>query len=144
MPELQEYIITTISSDATLRTMLGGSASDKRIYPDVNNKFEVFPCVTYRIIGGDENEKPANTYQATVEFKAFVSFDDPTNTPKTTAEELINRVHSVFRKLNIVTTVSGKVYKMFNTQMTLLIDSPQEDRLLYGKIMRFDCWYQVI
>lgn len=129
MREIAEKIVSLLQSDATLQTLLAGTATDKRVYPDTVNKFETFPCVTYREEDGSENTVPRNTQVSLFELKSFsnVSLDQ--------VDQINERVKAILKYYSSDTPI-----RFFWTKKELETDLEFDDRLLFCKILRYRIW----
>jgi hypothetical protein len=131
MTPILEKIYTILSTDATLQTLVGGGATDKRIYPFTVDEPEEFPCVTYENIGGDENSVPINTQEIEIELRSY------SKKSMLEANQIMERVKVLIRYLG---SDSPRIYW---SKKTLEIDNPSNDRNLKGKITRFRFWSKI-
>jgi hypothetical protein len=60
-----------LSTDSALQTLIGGTTNDKKIYPEIANQFEAFPCITYAVVTSATRAIPRNTQDITVQFDIF-------------------------------------------------------------------------
>ncbi len=133
MKPVQEKIYTILSGDATLQTLLGGTASDKKIYPSISDKFEAFPCITYSVIAGEFRSVPKYARDITIEFHIYAK-SYPNRNSKSTVEDIFARMNTV---LNYYSDTTPLIRYL---RQSLEMDVPETDRQLFGKVVRYTAW----
>jgi hypothetical protein len=130
MPDLSKTIFTLFSTDVTLQSLLGGTTTDKKFYPEVPQKFESFPCGVYHLISSVENSVPYLTQQNIYEFSWF-------SRDKDNLEDIVSRAKAIFRYHHQQTP------RIFWTKKIMEMDLNETDRLLFRKILRYTVWSNV-
>lgn len=129
MRQIAEKIVALLQADSTLQTLLGGTADDKRIYPDTVNKFEVFPAVTYREEDGSQNTVPKNTQSSLFELKSFSNI----------SEDQVSQINERIKVL-LNYYASDTPIRFFWFKKEVEADIEFDDRLLFCKILRYRIW----
>jgi hypothetical protein len=109
---------------SALTTLLGGTSGDSRIYPEFPDKTESFPCIVYKVVGESYNTVPTKTTVQNVVFYIY---------SKTTATSVQNIYEAVNDALNYSKGSTRVVYAIQEDAF----DQNSDDRLLFGKVMRF-------
>lgn len=132
MYEIKKEIVRILQSDSQLQTLLGGTAQDKRIYPEKNNILENFPCIVYENVDGMEYTVPKNAQQSHFVLKIFSknSYDE--------LEQITVRAKTVMKYYASLTP------RIFWTVKVLEMDNSDEDRLLFSKILRYTVWSNIV
>jgi hypothetical protein len=114
-----------------LQTLLGGTSTDKKIYPFTVDEQEEFPCITYEVIGGSENTVPLNTQEIDVEFRTY-------------SKKSMLEANQIMERLKVLIRYFGEdIPRIYWSIKTLEIDNPSNDRNLKGKICRFKFWAKI-
>ena len=127
MKTVQEDIYTTLTSDATLKTLLDSTSTNGKVFSIVPKNFEDFPCLTYMMLDSIGRTVPTGVEDMTLEFRVF-------GANKTVCENIVERVKELLQyrqnwDKNIVwIRYSGE------------LDLPEEDRDLWSKVFRFRVW----
>lgn len=124
--QLQD-IYTILKGSNTLKTYLGGTSTDSKIYPAIADKFENFPCLTYAVIDSSHRTVPHNIQDITLQFDIFVRND----------RALIENIYTTVNNLlNYYQDTNRLVY----VKQILERDSNETDRQLYRKTIRYQLW----
>lgn len=122
-------LYSILKNDATLASLLGGTATDSRIYPVLNKQLEVFPCITYLEIDEGFNTVPRRTLNIVVNLSIY------SKTSKGFVESVANRVNEL---LNYYKDTDDTI--IYIKQVGGGADLPEPDRQLYRKLLRFRIW----
>lgn len=87
---IEEIIYSAVKADRSLRTTLGGSTSDSRIYPNVA-QIKTLPCIIYYASAPTNPITERWAYQQTITFEIYA---------KTLSQSLAiqNRLYEIFNK----------------------------------------------
>ena len=125
MEHITKKLVSILQGDSTLQTLLGGSVSDKKIYPVIPDQFETFPCITYDEIMSPENTIPKNTVTQEYAINVFVK------TTKSDLEAIATRVRTLLRYYAITNPV------LYLVSGINAFDNNSTDRQLFSKVIRF-------
>ena len=128
MKTQQEAIYTILKNDSTLQTLLGSFSDDYKIYPMISEKFEMFPCITYKVINSGFRTYPTRVQDIDVEFHIY-SKDSKGN-----VEDIFTRLVYLLNYYKTVNTLIVYIKQSFE------MDVPETDRALHGKVCRFQIW----
>lgn len=128
MLEIDEKIRSLLSSDSTLQTLLGGTATTKKVYPSLPNQDESFPCITYENTGSRENTTPASTQQTDYDIHIYT---------KTSYDELSQITERVKTLLKYYHSASPRIFHIVKTNE---VNQNEDDRQLFTKVIQFTVW----
>lgn len=128
MIAVKQAIVAILQNDATLQTLLGGSVSDKKVYPVLANQFENFPCIVYEEVDAPFRTVPKNVQDVLMQFRIYSKVD------MEAVEDIYTRLNFL---LNYYTDVVNPIVYM---RQSLATDSSESDRQLFGKTVRFMIW----
>ena len=123
-------IIDVLESDATLQTLLSGTAANKKIYPEVPDKFEDFPCVTWSFIEGEYNTVPSNTEKSELQFNIYSKLNVKQ------VEDISERINALLNYYKEAQSGTRVIYM----KRVLVTSANETDRAIFGKIVRYDIW----
>ena len=127
MRKNQEDIYAVLTADAQLKTLLGATAGNTKIFPVIPDNFEDFPCMAYSVMGGTFRSYPHGTEDLTLEFHIY-------DKDKTHCED-------IFKRLNDIINYLQKYDKtIVYVKQSSEIDLPEADRKLWGKVIRYQVW----
>jgi hypothetical protein len=133
MKAVQEKIYSILSSDATLAALLGATASDSHIYPQIVNKLEVFPCITYEVVDEMTLNPPLNKQVIIMQFNIYTKETGNGSNPRDKLESIYSKLYSV---LNYIKGQNPIIYAIQRGGMY----DDQTDRQLFSKAIRFEIW----
>ncbi len=133
MKALEEKIYSYLAADTTLQSLLGADSQDSRIYPDVVNQFEKFPCVTYSLVSSSENTVPANTQDSLLDFRVFT--DNSAAAIKSSNLAILERLKTLLKYYGADTPI-----RIWWSVKVLETEEPSDDRNLYVTLVRYRIW----
>jgi hypothetical protein len=124
-------ILTILNGSTTLKTYLGATVSDPKIYPAISVTEQKFPCITYNVVDASFRFPPSTVQDITLQFDIFVS--SPNNV--LVGKQLME---------NIYTTVNGLLNYYRDSDplivwiiQTLEVDNNETDRNMWRKTLRY-------
>lgn len=132
MIEIQNFLFNLFSNDATLQTLVGGSGSDKHVYPVDVNALETFPCMTFEIGTSFENTTPQKTQETNVMIKSY------SNISRQQAEDINSRIKLLMRYKSADTSI-----RLYWSVKADEFDMNENDRLLFVKVLRYTMWTKI-
>lgn len=123
-----KQIVSILQSDATLQTYLGATSTDKKIYPEITDQFERFPCIVYYERGSSFRTRPTSAEDTTIQLSIF-SREDTGN--KALLENIATRVNELLNYYVQVSTDPRIVYSILENKF----DQNETDRRLFSKIL---------
>jgi hypothetical protein len=126
-----KQIVGILEADSTLQTLLEGTATDKKIYPAISDKFENFPCVVYTDLGSVFRTVPRRAQD--IPLQLSVSVKDNSE-PKQKLEDIHTRINAL---LNYYKDTTKSIVYM---REDLALDNNETDRRLFSKVIRYQIW----
>jgi hypothetical protein len=134
MQTATKKIYTILKDSTALATLLGGTATDTRIYPAIINADQKFPCITFEVVSESTRSVPRNVQDIILQLDIYVK--SPVNT--LIGKQLVE---------NIYTTVNGLLNYYQDTDplivymvQSLAIDNNEIDRQMWRKTLRYQIW----
>ena len=132
MKKLQEGVYTVLSGDSQLKTLLGATTLNTKIYPIIPDNFEAFPAIAYSVVGGSFRTAPHGSEDMDLEFHIYA--DNTSNQGKAQCENIFTRLNYL---MNYLQDWSKTItYIKLGSE----IDLPEKDRKLWGKVVRYQVW----
>lgn len=122
---VKEYLYNLLATNASLQSKLGGTASDKKVYPSFPDREEQFPCVVYSIIDSSTNEVPRDTSITDYQIECYSKLS------QLEVEEIADLI-----KL-IVQYKASDSPRLFFSIKTNEVDDNDTSRKLFAKYLRF-------
>lgn len=121
-------IYAVLIAGNALQTLLGGTATDKKIYPSISDKFEAFPCITYEIIASSFRTVPIRVQDISMEFHIYSKVNK-------------QQVEDIYTELdNLLNYYRNTVQDITYIRQSYESDLNDTDRQLFHKVVRYQIW----
>lgn len=128
MEELTKQLVSVLQSDSSLQTLLGGTASDKKIHPRYNNAVEEYDAIYYSVVDSFENTVPQETQESIYQLEIWTK-------SKSNLEAITTRVKDLLRYY------TNSTPRIFWSVKVNEVDLDQEtDRQVFFKVLRLRIW----
>lgn len=121
-------VLTILNADNSLKTLLGATAGNPKIYPALSPQFESFPCITYEEINGPFRSVPRGAQDTTLQLDFY------SKTSKQNTEDVYTKVNEL---LNYYTDSDQLIQYIKQVMVTDVNDT---DRKLWHKVARYQIW----
>ena len=128
-----KQIIAIFQADATLQSLLAGTATDKKIYPAISDQFEAFPCIVYDVISGIYRSIPFGEQDIVLQFTIYTNSKTSSG-----AKQVIEDVYS--RIVALVNYYNNDANNIVYMRQAGEADQNDTDRQLFAKMVRFQIW----
>ena len=123
-----KQVVAVLQGDSALQTLLGGTTTDKKVYPTIPNQFEAFPCLTYNVINAGFRSLPFGEEDITIQVNII------SKTSKQNVEDIATRVNTLLNYYN--NDFNNIVYMKKISEA----DDNDTTRLLFQKALRYQIW----
>ena len=123
-----QQIVSIFSSDSQLQTLLGGTAGDRRIKPQVPGSPEETPVIVHDVVGSSRRTVPINVDDTTLQLRIYAVDIMAAENIFTRMDFLLN----YYKKTN-----SPKIQWMVREVKT---NEPETDRSMQVIVTRYRIW----
>lgn len=130
MQESTKQFVNILESDAQLQSLLGGTAANKKIYPEITDQFEDFPCIVYYEVSSSFRTKPSNVEDSTFQFSIFTQEESGN---KALIENITTRINALLNYYVQESSEPRIVYSILENKQ----DANEPDRRIFSKILTY-------
>ena len=132
---IEEIIYSTVKSDNTLRTILGATAKDSKIYPNVANVKEL-PCVIYYASAPTNPITEPWSYQQNISFEIYAKDLSESLTIQSRFYEIFNKYDRYFNSAALFSGIIITECHAVNAQVSN--NFPLENKQAVNTVVSFD------